>query len=83
MPDLGIIRGPGQNNWDISLGKTFKWRDRVNTEVRADMFNAFNHTQWNNVSVKYPFDPDTNIPFGQVQGAREGRIIQLAGKISF
>ena len=79
----GIIRGPGQNNWDISLGKTFSWHERLHAEIRGDFFNAFNHTQWNSVSVKFPVDPDTNIPFGQVQGAREGRIIQLSAKISF
>jgi len=79
----GIIRGPGQNNWDISLGKVFSLRERLKAEFRADFFNAFNHTQWNAVSTVYPFDPNTNIPFGQVEGSREGRIIQLAAKVSF
>lgn len=79
----GIIRGPGQNNWDISLGKTFSFAERWRSEFRADFFNAFNHTQWNAVSVVYPFDPNTNVPFGQVEGAREGRIIQLALKVLF
>jgi len=79
----GIIRGPGQNNWDISLAKTFKLKDPLNLEFRSDFFNAFNHTQWNAVSVTYPFDPNTNIPFGQIEGARDGRIIQLALKLIF
>jgi hypothetical protein len=25
----------------------------------------------------YPFDPDRGVPFGEIQGGREGRIIQL------
>jgi len=29
------------------------------------------------------FDPNTGVPFGQIQGGREGRIIQLGAKISF
>lgn len=79
----GIIRGPGQNNWDMSLGKTFSFSERWRSELRADFFNAFNHTQFNAVSVVYPFDPNTNVPFGQIEGAREGRIIQLALKVLF
>jgi hypothetical protein len=80
---VGTIRGPGQNNWDLSFAKGFQFFERAHADFRADMFNAFNHTQWNAVSVGYPFDPNTNIPFGQVEGAREGRIIQLAVKLSF
>lgn len=42
----GIVRGPGRNNWDLSLQKIFKPTEKVNFSVRADFFNAFNHTQW-------------------------------------
>jgi hypothetical protein len=79
----GIIRGPGQNNWDISIGKAFNFTERLHGDIRADMFNAFNHTQWTSVSTTYPFDPETGVPFGQIQGGREGRIIQLGAKIFF
>lgn len=79
----GIIRGPGQNNWDISIGKAINFTEHLHGDIRADAFNAFNHTQWTSVSTTYPFDPDTGVPFGQVQGGREGRIIQLGAKIFF
>src|SRR6202451_1854403 len=48
----GVIRGPGQNHWDISFGKTFALYERLHAEIRSDMYNAFNHTQWNAVSTQ-------------------------------
>jgi hypothetical protein len=47
-------------------------------EFRAELFNAFNHTQFNN--------PDGNFldsTFGEVLGAAPGRIGQLALKFTF
>ena len=76
----GAVRGPGQNNWDISFGKNITFYDRLHAELRADMYNAFNHTQWNAVSTQ--LNGFTG-PFGQVTGSREGRIIQLAAKVVF
>jgi hypothetical protein len=76
----GVIRGPGQNNWDISFGKNINFFERLHAEIRADMYNAFNHTQWNAVSTQ--LNGFTG-PFGQVTGSREGRIIQLAAKVVF
>ena len=36
------LRGPGYENWDISLFKNVVVRDRVNVQFRAQTFNAFN-----------------------------------------
>jgi hypothetical protein len=79
----GIVRGPGENNWDISLGKTIRFTELLHGDIRADFFNAFNHPQWTSVSTIYPVDPNTGIPFGQIEGGREGRIIQFGFKLSF
>jgi hypothetical protein len=76
----GVVRGPGQNNWDISFGKNIAIHENLHIEFRTDMYNAFNHTQWNQVSTQ--LNGDTGA-FGQVTGSREGRIIQLAGKVVF
>jgi Carboxypeptidase regulatory-like domain len=76
----GVVRGPGQNNWDISFGKNINFYERLHAELRADMYNAFNHTQWNAVSTQ--LNGYTG-PFGQVTGSREGRIIQVAAKVVF
>jgi hypothetical protein len=44
---VGIIRGPGQNNWNIALQKDIKVRENHNVEFRAEFYNAFNHPQFN------------------------------------
>lgn len=36
------LRGPGYENWDISLFKSVLIRDRVNVQFRAQAFNTFN-----------------------------------------
>jgi hypothetical protein len=79
-----ILRGPRFVNFDLSLGKSFRIREGMNLEFRADSYNAFNHPQFNN--------PDNNIlspTAGQItsaQGANNfgpGRIIQLGGRFTF
>jgi hypothetical protein len=75
---LGNVRGPGQNNVDLSLAKSFKIYDRTHLDLRVDAFNAFNHTQWNGADI-YLGDST----FGQPSGAREARIAQVAAKLIF
>ena len=77
----GIIRGPGMNNFDLSLSKTFKASERVNVQFRGDMLNALNHTQWSGVDTT--FTDATDSRFGWVNGAREARIVQLGLRVSF
>lgn len=36
------LRGPGYENWDISLFKSVLIRERVNVQFRAETFNTFN-----------------------------------------
>ncbi len=38
-----IFRGPGQQNWDMSLIKTTKLTERVSVDFRAEFFNLWNH----------------------------------------
>lgn len=79
---LGTVRGPGQNNVDLSIAKTFPIFESLHLEFRADAFNAFNHTQWTGVNTTYP-SGDAEFPFGMVNGAREARIGQVAAKLVF
>ncbi len=83
---------PGINNWDIGMGKTFQFTERVGFQFRVETFNTFNHTQ-------YGIDPtaaasggpgqsavDSNIAdptFGKILSARPGRILQFGGKLMF
>ncbi|MBP1610765.1 MAG: hypothetical protein H6Q04_3000, partial [Acidobacteria bacterium] len=42
---VGIIRGPGQANWDLSLNKSIKIQ-KSRMEIRAEFFNILNHAQF-------------------------------------
>jgi len=77
----GILRGPGLNNWDISLSKNFRPAEKFNVQFRAEFFNAFNHTQWRYVDTTYNDSPTST--FGWLTGAREPRIMQFGLRISF
>jgi hypothetical protein len=79
---LGTVRGPGQNNVDLSLAKTFQIYERLHLEFRGDAFNAFNHTQWTGVNTTYP-SGNAQFPFGMVNAAREARIGQVGAKLVF
>lgn len=79
---LGTVRGPGQNNLDFSLAKTFNVYENLHLEFRGDAFNALNHTQWNNIVTTFP-SGNAQFPFGMVAGAREARIGQLTAKLIF
>jgi hypothetical protein len=40
------LRGPGINNWDISILKDFKFTETKSLQFQANFFNAFNHVQF-------------------------------------
>jgi hypothetical protein len=94
---LNTIRGPGLNNWDISIFKKFQYGENVQQylQLRLEMFNAFNHTNWGGFNTNVQFDPMgdvVNLPsqvgrngFGALTSVRGNsqRIIQLAAKIYF
>lgn len=44
--DRNTINAPGLWNLDFSLMKTFRWADKMNTQFRAESFNALNHTNF-------------------------------------
>jgi hypothetical protein len=46
--DMGrnVLRGPGINNWDISLMKNFRFTESKYLQFQSNFFNAFNHTQF-------------------------------------
>ncbi|GAC1644778.1 MAG: carboxypeptidase regulatory-like domain-containing protein [Acidobacteriaceae bacterium] len=89
--------GPGINNTDLTLEKQFKIKERYNFQMRADAFNVFNHTQFRGINSGINFagpgnanftNPASNTPsqyngFGSVSGARDPRIVQLIGRITF
>lgn len=82
-----VFRGPGINDWDISIFKNFHLgNERRSLQFRAEGYNAFNHSQWQSVNTAARFDPSgnqVNTLFGTVTAARPPRLVQLALRLQF
>ncbi len=76
---LPNIRGPAQQSEDFGIIKKTKILERVNVELRADMFNVFNRVGRG--------DPNTDFDsgvFGLIfDPAHGGRTIQMALRLNF
>ena len=72
------LRGPGRDNWNLSLFKTFAFGETSGLQLRLETFNTFNHTQFQGVSTSLG-----DGRFGQFTSAYPARIIQLSGKVYF
>jgi hypothetical protein len=80
------LRGPGYNNWDMSIFKKFQvGKDESRfLQLRLEAFNAPNHTEWGSVNLNAVFNTAgqiTNLPtalggsggrfgFGALNGVR-------------
>ena len=82
-----VFRGPGINNWDISLFKKFPIKGEARFILfRWEMYNAFNHTQFSGVDGAARFDPQGNqgnTRFGQVISTRSPRVMQASLRFTF
>ena len=82
-----FARGPGINNWNLSLYKNFSVRERLHFQFRAEAYNAFNHTQFSTVNTapkwNYTTGVQTGTQFGQITAARDPRIMQFGLRLQF
>jgi hypothetical protein len=81
-----VIRGPGTNNFDIAIFKNFPVHEKIRFQFRAEMYNAFNHTQFTGLDTTARFDNagrQVNTRLGQFTTARDPRQIQLALRFYF
>jgi hypothetical protein len=81
-----VIRGPGVNNFDITVLKNFPVREPFKLQFRCELYNAFNHTQFSNLDATARFDAQgrqVNANFGSFSAAAAPRYIQFALRASF
>jgi len=80
-PRFGI-RGPGRDNWNLSLFKNFLISESrgTNLQLRGEFFNVWNHTQLDGTQVSTSVGSGN---FGAITGAHDPRAIQLAAKLYF
>ncbi len=72
------VEGPGLFNWNIALFKDFPIHESFHFQLRAESFNTFNHTEWNQVDGG---SNDGN--FGQVTSTQDPRVLQFGAKLLF
>jgi hypothetical protein len=82
-----VLRGPGTNNWDISLYRRIPIREGGKyIQLRIESYNTFNHTQFSAVSTSARFDAQGNqvdALFLQPTAARSGRRLQAAVRVNW
>ncbi len=84
------FRQPGRDQTDLSISKNWTFNGTQRLQFRADMINAFNHTQWladasangidNTCTTSLATCNPSNDTFGQILNTRAPREIQLGIK---
>jgi hypothetical protein len=77
--NVAALRGPGLWNLDLSIGKNVSLTENRKLELKADLSNALNHTE-------YFSSLGTNLSgvgFGRLTAARSPRTIQVQARIAF
>ncbi|MGI4757758.1 MAG: carboxypeptidase regulatory-like domain-containing protein [Janthinobacterium lividum] len=79
---VGVVRGPGNQNWDMTLVKTTRvggLREDATLDFRTEFFNAFNHAQYAN-----PGTAVGTASYGVINASSVApRLIQFALKYQF
>jgi hypothetical protein len=75
---FNAVRGPGINNWDISLSKIMRPSERFRLQLGVETFNTFNHSQFEGMGTQIGA-----ATFGVITSARDARVMQLRAKISY
>ncbi len=76
---FGIVLGPPQNNWDMSISKVTKIRENQTLLFRAEFFNTFNHPQFD-----FPDTAANSGTWGKIsKTAVNPRVIQFGVKYAF
>jgi len=73
-----ILVGPAYANWDLSVIKQTRFSDGNLVELRIELFNAFNHVNFEAPNAVY----GTSV-FGKIFGAHRAREIEVALRYSF
>jgi hypothetical protein len=72
------VRGPGLQDADLMMGKTFRLRERMNLEFRAEVFNISNTPP-----LSDPNGAFGTTAFGSISSAGNPRVFEFAGKLHF
>jgi hypothetical protein len=80
---IGVVRGPGLNDLDLSLQKNFLFGESRKLQFRTDFLNTFNHPILSTGYCTIGFGAAGCGSFGQISGSQLERNIQFALKFYF
>jgi hypothetical protein len=72
------VRGPGLQDADLMIGKTFRITERMNVEFRAEAFNVSNTPPLNDPNGSFG-----SAAFGSITAAGNPRVFEFVGKFHF
>jgi len=75
---IGMIEGPGRYSWDLTLRKKLPITEKVNVQLQADFFNAFNQVLPGGLEVNISSNNR-----GSLSTVGPGRNIQFGFKLTF
>ena len=82
-----LVRQPGTNNWDMTATKNLPVHERFRIQLRCELYNAFNHTQFSlRSTLTARFDAQgnqVNSNLGAFTAAAPARVLQLAVRANF
>ena len=74
----GVIDGPSTERFDFSLFKNIRFSERFRLQLRGEVFNIFNHTNFRTINGN-----TTQGTYNQVTAVRDPRNIQLGIKFYY
>jgi hypothetical protein len=75
-----IVTGPGTNNFDATFQKEFPLRETMRLQFRADMFNFFNHPNFDQPNRIFTAASSN---FGSISSAQDPRQMQFSLRLAF
>lgn len=75
---VGTMQGPGAQTWDFSLRRRFGLTEKFKLQFQADIFNAFNRTNFRDLENNL-----SSAAFGTISTSGPPRNIQFGLKLTF
>jgi hypothetical protein len=77
-----IVTGPGLDDFDATLQKEFPVRENMKLQFRMDVFDLFNHPNFN-APIGAGRTYSTTSSFGKITSANDPRDMQFSLRLAF
>ena len=76
----GVVEGPPTHRVDFTMSKNIRFTESARLQLRAEVFNIFNHTNFRGFSS---LNITGGANFGRIGTVRDPRTMQFGAKITF